>query len=192
MSETLSKSLNDLTLKPTAEKGKISVDNLTGVPIEMEIHTDDQQRIKRINFLHPKDIQDRCPKLTKYSKTDKDVESAPCSTITREELFGMPEKDDDTTKGEKMPYPDVDIKIEESSDTGLRIKVQRPPSVYEMLKYGCMLDSEDPYHLCFTTCHAPPDEPSEYNLPSEDASLPNEKEQVTPDDIAEHSEAKLQ
>ena len=169
MSETLSKSLNDLTLKPTAEKGKISVDNLTGVPITMEIHTDDQQRIKKINFLHPKDIQDRCP-------------SAPCSTISREELFGMPEKDDyDTTKGEKLPYSDVVIKIEESSSdtTGLRIKVQRPPSVYEMLKYGCMLDSEDPYHLCFTTCHAPPDEPSEYNLPSEDASLPNEKEQVT-------------
>ena len=46
MSETPSKSLNDLTLKPTAEKGKISVDNLTGVPIAMEIHTDDQQRIK--------------------------------------------------------------------------------------------------------------------------------------------------
>ena len=146
----------------------------------------------RVNFLHPKDIQDRCPKLTKYSKTDKDVESAPCSIISREELFGMPEKDDDTTKGEKLPYPNNVIKIEESSDTGLRLTGQRPPSVYEMLKYGCMLDSEDPYHLCFTTCHAPPDEPSEYTLPSEDASRPNEKEQVTPDDIAEHSEAKLQ
>ena len=160
MAEALPQSLNELTLDQTPEKGKISVENHIGGPITLEIYTDREQRIREISVTHPQLARRRRKR------------------ITREELFGTPA----TNKIYDGHLPVV-VKISGSVQHGLDVHVKRPPSVYEILCNGCMIDSTDPFHLCYDHCYA---REATYEACRADCHNP---EQKTPDDT---SKAKLQ